>query len=41
MSFSKTPEANFCVAVDVNSRFETGPGIKNIEKLNEFKFNLL
>ena len=41
MSFSRAPEANFCVAVDVNSRFETSPGIKNIEKLNEFKFNLL
>ena len=41
MSFSRTPEANICIAVDVNSRFETRPGIKNIEKLNEFKFNLL
>ncbi len=40
-SFSRTPEANLCVAVDVNSRFETRPGNKNIEKLNEFKFNLL
>ena len=40
-SFSRTSEANLCVAVDVNSRFETKQGIKNIEKLNEFKFNLL
>lgn len=39
--FLRKPEAKLCVAVDVNSRFEISPGIKNIEKLKEFKYNLL
>jgi phosphoribosylanthranilate isomerase len=39
--FLRRPESNYCVAVDVNSRFEISPGVKNIEKLKEFKFDLL
>ena len=29
-----------CIALDLNSKFETGPGIKDIEKLKEFKHKL-
>ena len=35
--FLKMPEAQYCHAIDVNSRFEVEPGLKNIEKLKEFK----
>lgn len=38
--FMKRPEAQFCHAVDVNSRFEDEPGLKNVEKLKEFKETL-
>ncbi|MFS4449318.1 phosphoribosylanthranilate isomerase [Maribacter sp. 2307UL18-2] len=31
--FMKRPEARFCHAIDVNSKFETEPGLKNIEEL--------
>ncbi|MCX2762458.1 phosphoribosylanthranilate isomerase [Aquimarina muelleri] len=40
LSFLKGPESNYLYAIDVNSRFEIEPGLKNIEKLKEFK-NLL
>lgn len=34
--FIKSPASRFCHAVDVNSRFETAPGKKNLELLKEF-----
>jgi len=39
-SFLKQPEAAFCHALDVNSKFETNTGLKNSEKLQAFKTNL-
>ncbi|MGB6152213.1 MAG: phosphoribosylanthranilate isomerase, partial [Pricia sp.] len=33
--FSQRPQAEYCYAIDVNSKFETKPGLKNIDKLNE------
>jgi phosphoribosylanthranilate isomerase len=38
--FLNQPESKYCHAIDVNSKFEIKPGLKNIEKLKEFK-NLL
>lgn len=35
--FMKRPEARFCHAIDVNSRFEIEPGLKNIEELTILK----
>ena len=40
LSFLRRPESNRCHVIDVNSRFEDSPGLKNIEKLKEFKSNL-
>lgn len=37
LSFLKKPEAQYCYAIDVNSKFETEPGHKDIEKLKAFK----
>ncbi|HEA21900.1 hypothetical protein LCGC14_1088600 [marine sediment metagenome] len=34
--FRKRPEAKYCYAVDVNSKFEIEPGLKDINKLKEF-----
>jgi phosphoribosylanthranilate isomerase len=34
--FLEEPAAKYCYAVDVNSRFESKPGFKNIELLNRF-----
>lgn len=36
-NFLKRPEATYCHALDVNSKFEDQPGLKNIEKLKQFK----
>ncbi|NAY92530.1 phosphoribosylanthranilate isomerase [Muricauda sp. JGD-17] len=36
-SFLESPASKYCYAIDVNSRFETEPGLKNIEKLKIFK----
>nr|WP_299345602.1 phosphoribosylanthranilate isomerase [Allomuricauda sp.] len=36
-SFLASPASRYCHAIDVNSRFETEPGLKNIEKLKTFK----
>lgn len=36
-SFIKSDESKYCYAIDVNSKFETEPGMKNIELLKEFK----
>lgn len=38
--FLKTPASKHCFALDVNSQFEIEPGLKNIEKLQEFKTQL-
>lgn len=38
--FKKSDVSKYCYAIDVNSRFEMEPGLKNIEKVKEFK-NLL
>ena len=35
--FMKRPEAQYCHAIDVNSKFEIKPGLKNIEELKKFK----
>lgn len=35
--FLKRPEAQYCHVVDVNSKFEIAPGLKDIEKVKEFK----
>ncbi len=35
--FMKRPEAQYCEVIDINSKFEIGPGFKNIEKLKIFK----
>jgi phosphoribosylanthranilate isomerase len=36
-SFMKRPESLYCEVIDVNSKFEDEPGLKNIEKLKKFK----
>lgn len=38
-AFMKLPEAKYCHVIDVNSKFEDAPGMKNIEKLKKFKNN--
>jgi len=35
--FLKKPYSNYCHALDVNSKFEIEPGLKDIEKLKRFK----
>ena len=41
LSFLKRPEAFFCQSLDLNSKFETNSGLKNTEKLKEFKDQLI
>ncbi len=38
--FLKSPAAKYCHALDINSRFELTPGLKDIQKLTEFKLAL-
>ena len=38
--FQKSDASRYCYAIDVNSRFEIDAGLKNIEKLKEFKKQL-
>jgi len=38
--FTKSKFSRYCIALDVNSKFEEKPGLKNIEKLKYFKNNL-
>ncbi|MFD0835382.1 phosphoribosylanthranilate isomerase [Mariniflexile aquimaris] len=38
--FIQSPASKFCYAIDVNSKFEIEPGLKNIELLQEFKQHL-
>lgn len=35
--FMNRPEAKYCEVIDVNSKFEDMPGLKNIEKLQSFR----
>lgn len=37
LSFLQRQESKYCHAIDVNSKFEIEPGLKNIELLKEFK----
>lgn len=36
-TFLKTPESKYCFTIDVNSKFEIEPGLKDIKTLKEFK----
>ncbi|MFC4222175.1 phosphoribosylanthranilate isomerase [Flagellimonas marina] len=38
--FIKSPASKYCYAIDVNSRFETEPGLKNIKQLKVFQESL-
>jgi phosphoribosylanthranilate isomerase len=38
--FLQKPESQYCHAIDVNSKFEIEAGLKDIEKLKEFKSQL-
>ncbi|NRB61070.1 MAG: phosphoribosylanthranilate isomerase [Winogradskyella sp.] len=38
--FKKTSASKFCYALDVNSKFETKPGLKKIDELEKFKDEL-
>ena len=38
--FQKSEASKYCYALDVNSKFEIEPGLKNIEDLKKFKNNL-
>jgi phosphoribosylanthranilate isomerase len=35
--FQQRPESTYCHAIDVNSKLESEPGLKDIKKLKEFK----
>lgn len=35
--FQQRPESRYCHTIDVNSKFESEPGLKDIKKLKEFK----
>lgn len=37
LAFLQRPEAQYCHAIDINSKFETRPGHKDLKKLNSFK----
>lgn len=37
LTFLYRPESKYCYAIDVNSRFEVQPGLKDIKQLKEFK----
>ena len=38
--FKKSELSRHCYSLDVNSRFEDEPGLKNVEKIKYFKNNL-
>jgi phosphoribosylanthranilate isomerase len=40
LEFLQKEESKYCHAIDVNSKFEIAPGLKDIDKLNEFKNRL-
>lgn len=39
--FLKRPESDLCCTVDLNSKFESTSGFKDIKKLNDFKYQLI
>lgn len=39
-SFFKRKESQYCHVIDVNSKFETKPGVKSVEKLKKLKKNI-
>ena len=41
LSFLRRQESKHCHAIDVNSKFEIEPGLKNIDQLKEFKNNVI
>ena len=40
LSFLRRQESKYCHAIDVNSKFEVEPGLKDTESINEFKKRL-
>jgi len=40
LEFLQKEESKYCHAIDVNSKFEIAPGLKDIDKLKEFKNQL-
>jgi phosphoribosylanthranilate isomerase len=40
LEFLQKEESKYCHAIDVNSKFESAPGLKDIDKLEEFKKRL-
>ncbi|WP_250434542.1 phosphoribosylanthranilate isomerase [Hanstruepera flava] len=40
LSFLKRQESKYCYAIDINSKFEIEPGLKNIKELEKFKNNV-
>ena len=40
-TFQQSKASKYCYAIDVNSKFEVEPGLKNIELLKEFKQNII
>ena len=38
--FQEDPASKYCYAIDVNSKFEIEPGLKNINELEKFKHDL-
>ncbi len=39
--FLQKPESQHCYAIDVNSKFEIEPGLKDVQQLKEFKTKLI
>ncbi|WP_040756595.1 phosphoribosylanthranilate isomerase [Winogradskyella psychrotolerans] len=39
--FKESPASKYCYAIDVNSKFEIEPGLKNVEELKTFKHNVI
>lgn len=39
--FQQSKASKYCYAIDLNSKFEIEPGLKNIEKLKEFKDSII
>lgn len=39
-AFKKSPASKYCYAIDVNSKFEIEPGLKNINELEKLKHEL-
>lgn len=38
--FAKEPAASFLYAIDINSKFEVSPGVKDLDKVNQFVNNI-